>query len=294
MTKRKTMNTTLFSLVVVVIVVFAATSVNVALADGDTADYSMTPIDSDKNNIDIIQGISEINISPSPPCSGATNAGDDSSFPNTEFVTVTYDYGTLYFKWNTDVSSTATSGGVRIGVPSDQLLNIRVQGGHKVQILDGFTKINTLDTMEGTNTTIQASMTTLNSTFLELNNNMGQMYVTTNIPVDYSVIQGGGKSWVETPSYNGINVRGIDSDLQIKGDGDVSSYGGGSVSDGAQLTITGTITGTINTTNDSIVKAPSCDNVNSTGGGTCNAGPQNVDVNVGDLSQNSQILNGTR
>merc|ERR1712194_376621 len=62
---------------------------------------------------------------------------------------------------------------------------------------------------------------------------------------------------------------------------------------GAQLTVTGTITGTIFTSENSTVNAPSCDNVVSDGdNSTCNAGPQTVDV---DLSQNSiRILNGTR
>jgi len=337
------MNT--FFCLVVVIALFDINSVKVVLANDtimsmtpiDYFDYSsstmsMTPIDSDKNNMDIIQGISEISIDPS--CS--YNAVDNvmNSVPNTMFtifpsdnndedgitnngsgnnnggvtvetspanlVTVRYEYGTLYFEWNTDVSSIATYGGVRIGVPSNQLLNVRVRGGHIVQILNGFTKINTLDVMH-TNAAIYASFNTTvvtTSTFLELNNFGGYMYVKTNIPVDYSYIQGGGQSYIETPSYNLIEVSGVDSKLHINGDVDVNSYSssqdGGSISDNAQLTVTGKIIGTITSRDDSTVNAPSCDNVTSVGGSTCNAGPQKTDVD-NDLSQyNIQTLNGTR
>merc|ERR1712166_1640932 len=97
-----------------------------------------------------------------------------------------------------------------------------------------------------TNAAIYASFNTTvvtTSTFLELNNFGGYMYVKTNIPVDYSYIQGGGQSYIETPSYNIIEVSGVDSKLHINGDVDVNSYSssqdGGSISDNAQLTVTG-------------------------------------------------------
>ena len=41
------------------------------------------------------------------------------------------------------------------------------------------------------------------------------------------------------------------------------------------------------------MNAPSYKNVTSTGGSAYNAGQQNSDVNVGDLSQNNQTLCGT-
>ena len=67
--------------------------------------------------------------------------------------------------------------------------------------------------------------------------------------------------------------------------------GGFKVSDDAQLTVTGTIKGNIDIYDNSIVNAPSCDNIISSGNSTCNAGPQSVDVDVDvdDLSQNNQI-----
>jgi len=111
--------------------------------------------------------------------------------------------------------------------------------------------------------------------------------------VTWGNIYNGGQSWVETPSYNDISVRD-DSKLSIKGDVDVrNSILGAEVSDDSQLTVTGKITGNIICDDDSIVNAPSCDNIDSIDDSTCNAGPQNVDVDVNDPSQNSQILNGT-
>jgi len=203
-----------------------------------------------------------------------------------------YNDGNLYFQWNKDVSSTATIGGVRIGVPPDQLKSVWVKGRHNnAQILDGFTTITYLS---NDGSILRASMTSLsNSTELELTTyGGGQMYVETNVLVTGAWFFGGGQTWVETPSIASIALFGDGSELNIKGDADVIS-----VSDGAQLTVTGTITGTIFSYDDSIVNAPSCDNVTSSDGSICNAGPQSVDVyfdvDVGNLSQNSQILYGT-
>jgi len=111
----------------------------------------------------------------------------------------------------------------------------------------------------------------------------------------YGSDQDGGQSWVETPSFHSFYVSGDGSKLIIKGDINISdNFGGGGVRDGAQLTVTGTITGgNINSEDNSIVNAPSCDNVIRDDSSTCNAGPQSVDVDIGDLSQNSQILFGT-
>jgi len=313
----------IFFYLVVVIVLFDSTSVHVVLAN-DTVDHSssmsMTPIDPNKNNMDSIQDIDEIWIDTGVwSCSG--------SVPNTMFtifpsdndkdgssggggVTVEtspanlftvknewYEYsdfgGSLIFEWNQNVSSIATYGGVRIGVPSDQLLKVSVGDGHNVQILDGFTNITSLRVRHD-DSILHALMTTSISTWLSLSNGQGgNMYVKTNIPVDSSLISSGGRSYVETPSYNNIWVDGVDSELNIKGDINVSTTNFTRVSEGAQLTVTGTITGTIYASENSTVNAPSCDNVISDGdNSTCNAGPQTVDV---DLPQNSiQTLNGTR
>ena len=219
---------------------------------------------------------------------------------------ITYDLmdgknDVLYLDWNTDVSSNATTGvSVRIGVPPDQLKSVRLSAWHDVQILDGFTNISELKVLNVSSYggILRASMTSLsNSTSpnsLILHNSGGKMYVQTNVPVKRSTVDNGGQSWIETPSYNDIYVEDSGSELYIKGDVDVSSNnreGGFKVSDDAQLTVTGTIKGNIDIYDNSIVNAPSCDNVISSGNSTCNAGPQSVDVDVDvdDLSQNNQI-----
>jgi len=204
-------------------------------------------------------------------------------------VTVPKDeYGDFNFEWNTYVASTATTGGVRIGIPRDQLKKVLVMGGQNVQILNGFTHITYLG-VQDYGSVLTTSMTSSISTKLRLRNYGGHMSVQTNVPITSGSVTGG-RSYVETPSYNDIYVEGSGSELHIKGDVDVSNdVLGGTVRKDSRLTVTGTITGIIHSLDDSIVNAPSCYNVQSTGGsgssGTCNAGPQRVDVDVRDLSQ---------
>mmetsp|Transcript_19463 Transcript_19463/g.22372 ORF Transcript_19463/g.22372 Transcript_19463/m.22372 type:complete len:142 (-) Transcript_19463:59-484(-) len=90
----------------------------------------------------------------------------------------------------------------------------------------------------------------------------------------------------------GICIKGDGSEPNIKGEVDVGSDEG-FVNDVSQLTVTGTITGTINSQNGPILNAQSCDNVTSIGGSTYNTGPQNIDINGGGLFQNSQTLSLT-
>ena len=344
----------LFSFPIVVFIfilqVFTVTSADVALVDDN--DSKMIPIDSDVSYQNITSII--INIDPYLLCDGAFFY--DRIYPNTTFTIFPSNEGNgvtietsppnlvtvrtciasklshcpdiykdddenniLEFDWNTDVSSTATSGGgVRIGVPPDQLQAVSIYGGHNVQVLDGFTHIIGL-VVEGDGAILRASMTSLSNSTKELvlRNRAGKMHVETNIPVTDGRFFGGSQSWVETPFFHGFRVAGTlngkatgynGSQLNIKGDVNVSCYACSYyfVDDGAQLTVTGTITGTILIGDNSTVNAPSCDNVefyyhNSlcnawgnacTCNSTCNAGPQSVDVDVGDLPQNNQILYG--
>jgi len=291
-----------FILQVFAVVTSAADVALTVLADDDSSAITFTPIELDDVDYQSIDSIS-IDLS----CDGKSSVPNTmfTIFPSTDgngvtvetspanLVTVDLDeYGYFGFEWNTTISSTATSGGgVRIGVPADQLNVVWVHDGYNVQIVDGFTNITEVTVEE--DSILHASMTSLISTKLRLTSYGGQLYVKTNVPVTWGNIYNGGQSWVETPSYNDISVRD-DSKLSIKGDVDVrNSILGAEVSDDSQLTVTGTITGNIVCDDDSIVNAPSCDNIDSSDDSTCNAGPQNVDVDVNDLSQNSQILNGT-
>ncbi|OEU12777.1 hypothetical protein FRACYDRAFT_270477 [Fragilariopsis cylindrus CCMP1102] len=327
----------LFSFPIVVFIfilqVFTVTSADVALVDDN--DSKMIPIDSDVSYQNITSII--INIDPYLLCDGAFFY--DRIYPNTTFTIFPSNEGNgvtietsppnlvtvrtciasklshcpdiykdddenniLEFDWNTDVSSTATSGGgVRIGVPPDQLQAVSIYGGHNVQVLDGFTHITGLH-VRGDGAILRASMTSLSNSTKELvlRNRAGKMHVETNIPVTDGRFFGGSQSWVETPFFHGFRVAGTlngkatgynGSQLNIKGNVSNNEYY--FVDDNAQLTVTGTITGTIKMGDNSTVNAPSCDNVAlNCNDCTCNAGPQSVDVDVGDVSQNNQILYG--
>ena len=286
----------MFSSFVVIVIVIVLSVVDVIVA-ADVAKF--TPIE-----LDFDPGIYRVYISLSRNGGSGptttmftlfpTNEGDgitvETSPANLVIPQVVKDgdyWRTLEFEWNTDVSSTATSGGVRIGIPSDQLNGIVVKGGHTAQVLDGFTNIRELY-VSGDGSIIRASMMSLVSDTLRLTNSGGRMYVETNIPVSgYSSITNGGQTWIETPSFNHISVTDEGSQLNIKGDVDLRDQDtyDDKVIDGAQLTVTGTIMGTIEIKDNSTVNAPSCDNViSSDGSGTCNAAPQIIDVDVCDLA----------
>ena len=166
----------LFSFPIVVFIfmlqVFTVTSADVALVDDN--DSKMIPIDSDVSYQNITSII--INIDPYLLCDGAffydriypnttftifpSNEGNgvtiETSPPNlvtvrtcitSEFVYCSNIYkdddenDILEFDWNTDAIS---GGGVRIGVPPDQLQAVSIYGRHNVQVLDGFTHITGL------------------------------------------------------------------------------------------------------------------------------------------------------
>jgi hypothetical protein len=193
--------------------------------------------------------------------------------------------GTLSFQWNPAVTSSAssTAGGVKINLPASQLKSVTVGGGYQAQVLDGFTSVTSLESNGGA--TLRATFTSSSSTDFTLDNSGGaQMYVKSNVAIIGGSIPGGSQTWVETPSYSNVNVSG-GSGLRVKGD-----VGSGSVSGGAILTLTGTITGSINSSGGAVVSALSCDGVSSSGGATCNAFSQSVDV---DVSTQDETMSGT-
>jgi len=290
----------MFSSFVVIVIVIVLSVVDVILA-ADVAKFTPIKLDFDDSEIyHVVIDLSRNGYGGSGPNTTMftlfpSNEGDGITVETSPKNLVTIpqwvkDWNTprtLEFLWNTDVSSTATSGGVRIGIPSHQLNTLNVKGGHTVQVLDGFTNIVGLNVKDD-GSILRASMMSLVSDVLGLRNNGGRMYVETNIPVSgYSYFTNGGQTWIETPSFNHISVTDEGSQLNIKGDVDLrdrDSYDG-KVFDCGQLTVTGTITGTIKINDNSTVNAPSCDNViSSDGSGTCNAGPQIIDVDFCDLA----------
>jgi len=284
----------MFSSFVVIVIVIVLSVVDVILA-ADVAKFTPIKLDFDDSEIyHVVIDLSRNGYGGSGPNTTMftlfpSNEGDGITVETSPKNLVTIpqwvkDWNTprtLEFLWNTDVSSTATSGGVRIGIPSHQLEKIEVKGGHTAQVLDGFTNIRNLSVGDD-GSIIRASMLSLVSDTLGLSNNGGRMYVETNIPVSGdSYFTNGGQTWIETPSINSLRVEHDGSQVNIKGD-----LRDGKVLNGGQLTVTGSITGTIMNHDYSTVNAPSCDNVFSNNGSTCNAGPWIVDVDVGDLSQN--------
>jgi len=169
---------------------------------------------------------------------------------------------------------------------------VYVRGGHIVSILDGFTNIRFLAS-GGADSILHALMTSSISNSLQLRNSLGVMYVQTNVPVISGSVCCGGQSWVETPLVTVITVKNDGSKLKILGDVDVSYSYGGKVRNGAQLTITGTIKGNIDSEDNSVVNAQNCDNVISDDSSTCNAVPQIGQVDIGYYTPRSQILTGT-
>jgi len=285
--------------IVVVFVLLFTVAVTVTVTSAYVTDTTMTRIQSE---IDF-QSINSITID--PLCMDVTEEKACTVPGGTLFTIVSSEEGvtvetspanlvtattwrnTLNFEWNADVAATATNGEshVRIGVPSDQLLSVSVMDGHTAELLEGFTNI-TYVVLTGADSVLRASMTSLIATELELDNDGGSMYVETNIPVTDGYVSDGGQSWVSTPSFNGIFLADDGSQLNIDGDIDVSSYNG-FVGDGSQLTVTGTITGSIDSFGTSTVNTLSCENVISSDNSICSVGPQSVDVDVGDLVQNN-------
>jgi len=264
---------------------FVVTSASIATAPPDDCSFTLIPVNSDivyKNIFGIIIDL---------PYNGKVS---DGSVPNTTFtifpsdegdgvfietspanlVTVGDSFGGKYFnfQWDTDVASSASSGAVRIGIPSDQLQEVWVYDGHNAVISDGFTDITYL-VSSGADSILRAEMTSTNSTTsLTLDNFGGEMYIETNIPDTVTVRGFGyeGVSSVQSLSSSDFYVEYDGSELTIEGhddgadaDADADSKKKGSdskkkgrylSSSGAQVTVTDRITGNIDVSSD----CPTC------------------------------------
>jgi len=237
-------------------------------------------------------------ISISPNCNDAKGnvpntmwtiePGDDGVTVETspaDLFIVSSSGGTLSFQWNPAVTSSDSSsggGGVKISLPASQLKSVIVGGGHQAQVLDGFTSVTSVESSGGA--TLRATFTSSSSTDFTVDTSGGaQMYVKSNVAITGGQVPGGSQAWVETPSYTNVDVSG-GGGLRVVGD-----VGSGSVSGGARLTVTGTITGPINSSGGAVVNAPSCAGISSSGGATCNANIQSVDV---DVSNQGETMNG--
>jgi len=273
-------------------------------ADATTAE-EFTPIDGEFSTVDSIM------ISPFCPSDSMASypypvftiqpstVAYVSSFP-ANLVTVAVSGNELQFEWNDAVANGATSGGVQIGLPSDQFNKLHLGNSLKAQILDGFTSVQRLE-VNGFST-LKATLTSNTNSALAVSaEGASTAHVVTSTTISSVRSLGASTVQVQAESVSSIQAGGA-SKLDI--DGSVS--GGGSVQGFSTLRITGdmsgiltnegastinanTITGSISTSFPSGVTAASCDNVQ--GDFSCKVGdPPIVDV---DVSLYEEISTGT-
>eukprot|EP00985_Skeletonema_marinoi_P032388 scaffold39121_cov139-Skeletonema_marinoi.AAC.1 len=273
-------------------------------ADATTAD-EFTPIDGEFSTVDSVM------ISPRCPSDSMASypypvftiqpstVAYVSSFP-ADLVTVAVSGNELQFEWNDAVANGATSGGVQIGLPSDQFNKLHLGNSLKAQILDGFTSVQRLE-VNGFST-LKATLTSNTNSALSVSaEGASTAHVVTSTTISSVRSLGASTVQVQAESVSSIQAGGA-SKLDI--DGNVS--GGGSVQGFSTLRITGdmsgtltnegastinanTITGSISTSFPSGVTAASCDNVQ--GDFSCKVGdPPIVDV---DVSLYEEISTGT-
>lgn len=202
-------------------------------------------------------------------------------------VTATLNGDELKIEWNADVAAGATSGGVRIGLPSDQLKKLSLARSLTAQILSGFTSVEDLEASGSS--TLRAESAVSGSVTVSGSSTANVVTATATSEVDVS---GASTVNIQTPTVTSLKIEGA-STVGISG-----SVDGGSVSGASTVSITGDISGSVSNsgastlavnkvdgsvTNEgaSTVTAASCDNVSSEFASSCSvSGPPSVSVNV--------------
>jgi len=207
-----------------------------------------------------------------PVCVGNGNGGGDTTVPNTMFtiypsdtvtvssypanlVSVTIDNSggansgsggtTMKFAWGDgafDGGSSPGGGGVKIGIPvstsSNSLKRVDVDGGMMVQILDGFSQMETLNVMGASK--MWGTFYQLNSYGNEISLSVdGNSEAIVDSTGPLGEVRVGGASVVKTkaPSIDDIDVNGS-SKLVTEG-----NIAGGSVDGGSTVKATGAVIG---------------------------------------------------
>ena len=260
-------------------------------AAGATSD-GFTPIDGD------FSSVQSVNIEPSCPWTTTT------TYPNAMFtiqpsdtayvssspanlVTATLDGDELKIEWNAAVAAGATSGGVRIGLPSGQLKKLSLSQSLTAQILSGFTSVEELEASGSSTLQVESAV----SGSVTVSGASTANIVTTTATSELDV-SGASTVNIQTPTVTSLNIQGA-STVGISG-----SVGGGSVSGASTVSIAGDISGSVSNsgastlavnnvdgsvTNEgaSTIMTASCDNVSSDVASTCSvSGPPSVSVNV--------------
>ncbi len=217
----------------------------------------------------------------------STSAAYVSSFP-ANLVTPTVSGGELQIEWNAAVANGAKSGGVRIGLPTDQFKKLSIKSLVTAQVIGGFTSVQSLEVDSAS--TLKARLTSNEISDLAVSAD-GASTVDVRSSSSIASVEAQGASTVRVYPVNGsvsgsLTVEGT-STLYIDG-----NFGGSGTIDGAStveitdemsgvLENSGTstinaniITGVIDNSGASTVNAWSCENVNSADISSCNrSGP---------------------
>lgn len=239
------------------------------------------------------------------PCSGLKNipntmftiqpsdSADVSSLPP-NLVTTSVQDGVLSLAWNADVASTASEGGVIIGLPAANLGSVSIASQKTAQILDGFTSLKEVQVQSQSTLTATIKSSTQHTDLAV----KGQS--TVNIVADavnsasvsqQSEVNLQSSSAVEkfsVANQSNLNVNGgvvsgtVTSQSDLAVTGDISS----SVSVTSQSSITAnTISGQVTISSMSDASASSCDNVSASDMSDCSVGgPPSVSVDVSEQS----------
>jgi hypothetical protein len=190
-----------------------------------------------------------------------------------DLVTVIEKSNALYFEFNSPVASKATSGGIKIGMPADQLQSLIGSAASQVQIFDGFTSILSLD-FSGAST-LTANLSSNAAPFSLKLSGASTLKVKSGSNILRGDISGASMAIIEAPSFEVPTVTGA-STLLVDG-----SVVGATVSGASTMTVSGAITGSVNNSGASTINGGTCsDQTNNSGASVCNDGEQDVTVTI--------------
>ena len=167
----------------------------------------------------------------------------------------------LKFTWNKDVAYDVSEGGIKVYFPVDQLKEVSAAAYDHVQVLSGFTSVNSLSV--SSDAVLSANLTTLrDSVSLELSvSSDGSAKVLSSAPLNKLKISSDGKAWVDAPMVDYVKVssdgkldlKGSARDAKVSSDGHVNIDGSlqsGKISSDGRITVYGNVTGTIELSSD--------------------------------------------
>ena len=188
-------------------------------------------------------------------------------------VAAVADDGVLRFSWNSQVASGAFSGGVKIAMPADQLRSVvashseRTRTSRHVQILEGFTSIDTLEVSSLGEVRVWASLTDVQNDLSVKVDTLGEV----------ELKSGDLKSLAVRRGYVVADVDGSVDNLDVTfgtvfltAPGNIKNGSVNSVDRyGSYLYANSTVRGKMTAAGYAKVFLPSCVNVSTSGEATC-------------------------